>query len=499
MPLSFFLYSRCLIIKKLRPFSCEQAEIGGIIAMKKNTIFASLFLLLVFCHLPSSLSATSVDLSLEGNTLSVKADNIPLQTILLALSAKGITVKIDPSINHQVTANFSNRPIEQGLETLLKTASYTLLWEGGPDAASPVRLAEIQVFQSGKKDQMRTLQPQRTEVITKNQDGILYVKDELLLYVPAGSNLDRLHELVRSFKGTLVEHKGFSGLFKLLLPENSDVFAIIREIKNTLGLDIAQPNFAYPIQHPTRYPVAVPQENTIPGLFSPTDNSAPIAILDSGIADNTDLNKFVLSTLDVMDPNGPISDTLGHGTQMAFIATGIVKPYGSAGSTESYIPIIPIRTFDENGYTTDFKIMDAINFALENNARVMSLSWGSETKSDFMEKAFAYANGKGLIIVASAGNEPTGKPVYPAAYPSVIGVGALGPHGKTWENSNYGNFVALYAPGFATLPVGHNGDPGLYAGTSISAAFVANAIAGYLSENPAASMQEIRDYLNKKF
>ena len=165
----------------------------------------------------------------------------------------------------------------------------------------------------------------------------------------------------------------------------------------------------------------------------------------------------------------------------------------------TYIPIIPIRAFDDNGFTTDFKIMDSINFALKNNAKVMSLSWGSETRSDIMEKNFEYAKAKGLIIVASAGNEPTGKPVYPAAYPTVIGVGALGPHGKTWENSNYGNFVALYAPGFANLPVGHKGDPGMYAGTSISTALVANSIASFLSENPAATSQEVQEFLKNKY
>ena len=115
---------------------------------------------------------------------------------------------------------------------------------------------------------------------------------------------------------------------------------------------------------------------------------------------------------------------------MALIASGLVKPYGTGDETAAYNPIIAIKAFDDNGYTTDFNIMDSINFALENNARVMSLSWGSETKSVFMENAFEYASSKGLIIVASAGNEPTGTPVYPAAYPSVIGVGALAPHGK---------------------------------------------------------------------
>jgi subtilisin family serine protease len=121
----------------------------------------------------------------------------------------------------------------------------------------------------------------------------------------------------------------------------------------------------------------------------------------------------------------------------------------------------------------------------------MSLSWGSETRSDFLENALNRASSKGLIVVASAGNEPTGKPVYPAAYPSVMGVGAMAPDGKAWENSNYGDFVMFYAPGFATMPVGYKGDPGMYAGTSISAAFVSNLVANVLSRNPGATKEEV--------
>ena len=126
----------------------------------------------------------------------------------------------------------------------------------------------------------------------------------------------------------------------------------------------------------------------------------------------------------------------------------------------------------------------------------MSLSWGSEKRSDFLEKILDYATAKGMIIVAAAGNEPTGKPVYPAAYPSVIGVGALYPNGKTWEKSNYGSFVGLYAPGFAALPVGYKGDPGIYGGTSISAAFVANRIAYYLSKYPESGFQQMKEAVN---
>ena len=49
------------------------------------------------------------------------------------------------------------------------------------------------------------------------------------------------------------------------------------------------------------------------------------------------------------------------------------------------------------------------------------------------------------------------------------------------------------------MPIGHNGDPGIYAGTSISAAYVANMIATFLSQNPSAGTQEILEFLNSKY
>jgi thermitase len=447
-------------------------------------------------------AAGNFSVVIAENTLSVRAEKVALQTILLEFVAQGITVRIDPAINPLVSASFSKRPIEQALESLLKPASYSLLWESRKqNGDSPVmQLAEIQVFQTGSMDQMQTLKRKHEVNITKTSEGIFYVKDELLLYIPSEKILTELQQLIRTYDAVLVEHKGLPGPVRIILPPNSDVFAIAREIKNRLGLEISQPHYAYPIQSPVLHPVDSTVQNGIdPGYYSPTDNNTPIAILDSGLAADASLEKFVLSSLDVMAPTAPISDTLGHGTQMALIATGVVKPYGFADDNDSYIPIIPIRAFDDNGFTTDLMILDAINFALENNARILSLSWGSETKSDFMERTLSYANDMGLIIVASAGNEPTGRPVYPAAYPSVIGIGALEPHGKTWENSNFGNFVTLYAPGFALLPVGYKGDPGVYAGTSISAAFVANTLAGFLSKNPAATPQEIRNFLQTKF
>ena len=164
------------------------------------------------------------------------------------------------------------------------------------------------------------------------------------------------------------------------------------------------------------------------------------------------LEDLVLASFDAIEPDQPISDSLGHGTQMAMVAAGVISPFGIEEKNDSNNPIIPIRVFDDDGVTTNFDLMKSILFAVDNGARVMSLSWGTEVESDFLRDATDVASSKGLVIVASAGNEPTGKPVYPAAYPSVVGVGALGVDGKRWKKSNFGDFVDLYVPGIATFP-----------------------------------------------
>lgn len=130
---------------------------------------------------------------------------------------------------------------------------------------------------------------------------------------------------------------------------------------------------------------------------------------------------------------------------------------------------------------------------------MLSLSWGSETDSVFLETAVNYARSKGLVVVAAAGNSPTGEPVYPAAYEAVIAVSALGLDGKAWEMSNYGDFLDLAAPGFASLPVGSNADPGTYAGTSISTAYPAGKIADYLRKHPGAETIDAAELMKSDY
>ena len=432
-----------------------------------------------------------LEVSMEGDKLTVHADQVGLQAILARISDLGVNVRIDAEINPVVSASFDDRDLQKGLASILKSTNHALLWKSVEGPLGPMqRLAEIQVFRPGKKRLMKPLVERSNLSIAKDpRSGALFVANEILLRLEPGMTPEAFMAFLKQWGATVVDSYPPLALYKVRVPDGTDVPALAEQISRHPGLAKAEPNFAYPIAPP--YTSAQGTEPLRRGGESSGAGTVPIAILDSGLSPDAGLDDHVLASLDAIQTDKPISDPLGHGTQMALVASGVIKPHGVSPEGNFDNPIIPIKAFDENGYTSNHAIMRSIDFALANGARVMSLSWGAETNSAFLDEAFRYAESKGMVVLASAGNEPTGKAVYPAAYSSVIGVGALAPDGERWEKSNYGDFVTLAAPGFATLPVGYKGDPGTYAGTSISTAYVANMVANYLSQNPEASVEEI--------
>jgi subtilisin family serine protease len=237
---------------------------------------------------------------------------------------------------------------------------------------------------------------------------------------------------------------------------------------------------------PWTAPLSVPDSN--PAGLSLADEVAPVAVLDSGWREDPAYANVVVAAYDALAPDTPIDDAVGHGTQMALIASGQIRPSGAEGQTKNTgVPVVAVRIFDESGYTASSVLMRGIDFALKAGARVISLSWGAAAPSTFIEQAVHMARDRGAVVVAAVGNDNTGQPVYPAAFEGVVGVGALNPDGTVWPRSNQGDFVALLAPGFASLPVGSQGEPpGAYAGTSIAAAYTAGRLALEMSRNPAA-------------
>ena len=449
--------------------------------------------LLLFCLLinPILVSAAEPVVRLDGDRLTLAVSNQYLSDILGKLSDQGIRIRIDPRINPKVTAAFTNRPIGSAIASILKSVDYALIWrKDKASTASEPRLWEIRIFYKGQEARIRPLKKRGNLIVVKKGDGAYHVQDVLLLRLAPTITEAALAAVLDRLGATLIDAFPPLGIVRLRLPHGSDVAAIAETIANTPGVQTAEPDYAYPLDGGS--PTIVEGTPSPPAPSSPPSaGDATIAVMDSGLLSNYESSPFVQSAFDAVSPGAEVGDELGHGTQMALIASGAVNPLGVASETTAGSPVVAIRAFDDNGFTSTYTLMRGIDYAIEKGARVLSLSWGSETPSALLESATRYATAKGLILVAAAGNAPTGKPVYPAAYDNVIGVGALTPDGEAWDQSNYGDFVAVSAPGLADLPVGYNGDPGIYAGTSIATAYTARRVAAILNQNPDADRETI--------
>ncbi|HMP75430.1 MAG TPA: S8 family serine peptidase [Kiritimatiellia bacterium] len=435
--------------------------------------------------------AAGLEVHIEDDRLSIDVDRVALRTVLQQFADQGVRVQMDPEIDVLVSGSCKGTPIEEALDALLKPFAYVVYWEvvPGPLADLP-RLSEILVFQPGARDRVAPLQPETRLRLTRGAlpDSPWFVADEVLVRVKPGTRIEEFRLLLRQLGATVVGSIPQLGIYQLRLPPGLNIEDLVAQLKRNPILADVEPNFADRLRAtPLQRALAANGEPIAPPRAK--DGAAPLAILDSGLLAGIGLESSVVGQYNAVFPDVEMADPQGHGTQMALIAAGAVQPAGAAASDEG-VPLLAVRTFDEDGATSNFALMRALQYAIDQGARVVNLSWGTTTDSAFIADAIAYAQSKGVVIVAAAGNEPTGQPMYPAAYPNVVAVSAVNADGTAWPQSNHGEFVTVSAPGQASFPVGHEGPPGTYAGTSIASAQVAREVALYFTRNPTATAQD---------
>ncbi len=455
--------------------------------MRKSHLTTSLGLFFAF-FLASS-TASALFFRLDGNRLWLQAEQTPLVDVLEQFSRVGVEVRLDPRIQSAVTGIVLGQDIDDALESVLAGYDYLLTWKmlRGPLGRVP-KLKEIQVFLPGSASAARPMpkKPRRFDA-TRGVAGTSpeFVKDELLVGARPGTTYAQFQHLLDQIGGMIVEADAATGVYLVRFPPGTNVEALLPQLaRNPL---IAEAELNYVTRLPAGWPAGLP---ALPAVTAPADGSIPVAVLDSGLDPNAGLSPLVSAGWDAVDPDRALADPDGHGTQMAILASGLLAADGLSASAEA-LPLVSVRAFDEDGKTSNFALMQALAYAAKAGAKVVNMSWGSEVDSEFMQAAVQAAARQGLLLVAAAGNEPTGKPIYPAAYADVIAVGGVDAGGQPWASSNHGDFVDLSAAATATLPAG------TYVGTSISSAAVASALAQYLNQTPGATAAEALAALNK--
>jgi type VII secretion-associated serine protease mycosin len=241
-----------------------------------------------------------------------------------------------------------------------------------------------------------------------------------------------------------------------------------------------------------------------------TGSGVTIAVIDSGVDGSvSDLAGSVTTGPDLSGLHTPDSDPGWgvHGTWMASIIAG----HGHDGGGDGIIGVAPdarvlsIRVIPDHGdpgYATydrepeskiQASLATAITDAVNDGAKVISMSIGYSVPSAAVRSALEYAYVKGAVVVASSGNSGADDesrddgfaPVsFPADYPGVIGVGAVTSSGTVASFSSANLSVLVAAPGVNVPAQGRDGQYWLVSGTSPACALVAGVAALIKSQYP---------------
>ena len=196
-----------------------------------------------------------------------------------------------------------------------------------------------------------------------------------------------------------------------------------------------------------------------------------------------------------------------HGTYVC----GVIAPnhtYGKIAGVSPNIKIIPISFKSENNDYTSAQLASGFAWAREHGAGVINCSWGDQNglyynilHSSLLESEIQKAltlgrDGKGCVVVFSAGNQNSSQLDYPAyVFPEILTVGATTSSGGKLSYSSFGTSLDIVAPGDNILTTDFGGGYTRQTGTSLSAPYVTGIASLMLSINSDLTRQEIVDII----
>ena len=222
-------------------------------------------------------------------------------------------------------------------------------------------------------------------------------------------------------------------------------------------------------------------------LGAPADPSqwgrgVTIAVLDSGVAPDRTFGTGRVQYLDIgLGTAAGTGTEDGHGTAVAALAAGAAA---DAPGVAPAANILSVRVTDANAQSDVFTLSQAIVAAIDAGVQIINISLGGYDPSSVLGNAIDLASRRGVVIVASAGNDQAAQLTWPAADPRVVSVGAVDALGQQVTFSNSGAQLQLTAPGYGVQTAWLDGQRVYFDGTSASAPIVAGAIAAVMSTSP---------------
>ncbi|MFN5910069.1 MAG: S8 family serine peptidase [Bacteroidota bacterium] len=230
--------------------------------------------------------------------------------------------------------------------------------------------------------------------------------------------------------------------------------------------------------------------------LSTGSSAVRVAITDDAIlTTHVDLANKIVATYDAptggTNANPCGSNNGNHGTHVSGSAGAQTNNGTGIASIGFNVSLMAVKIGNCNGSLTHG--YEGVNWAANNGANVINMSWGGAGSSTYGQNICNAASNAGAILVAAAGNDGTNQQFYPAAYTSVIAVASTTTNDAKSSFSQYGSWVDISAPGsaiystYATSNTAYN----RIQGTSMASPNVAGLVGLMKSYAPNVTNQQI--------
>lgn len=233
-----------------------------------------------------------------------------------------------------------------------------------------------------------------------------------------------------------------------------------------------------------------------------------VCVIDTGIDYNHDdlKDNFVtgVSTVGIGEGGSGSGDPMDvhyHGTHVAGTIAAANNDLGVVGVAPG-AGLYAVAAFSPSGSAEDPDILAGLDWCAEQNADVVSMSYGGSSSTEAEETAYQAAFDSGMVLVAASGNDGATAPIlYPARYPWTITVGATTSSNNIASFSQRGPELDVVAPGSGIDSTEPGNGYRIASGTSMATPHVSGVAAVAIAKIKASGNESLintdylRDYL----
>ena len=330
-----------------------------------------------------------------------------------------------------------------------------------------------------------------------------FVPDEVITEFSANTSPQTINRIARRLDLTQLETQSFpligTALYRWRVGGGRSALSAVSVLENQGAVTSVQPNYMFSLQQdaaptaggtqgdPAQYVLGKLQIDQAHQIA--TGKDVPVAVIDSDIdVAHPDLGGTTVKSFNAL--GGDVKPQQ-HGTAMA----GAIVSHGKLEGIAPGAELLAARAFDDQSNGTSFAIYKSVQWAVDNGARIINMSF-SGPPDPTLHRMLAAAYGKGIVLVAAAGNGGSkAAPPYPGADPDVIAVTATDGNDGLLDSANRGQYIAVAAPGVQILALAPADSYTITTGTSVAAAHVSGVAALLLQHEPGLKPSDIRSIL----